>query len=429
MSCQCPALLISAPASGQGKTTVTAALAYLYRQRGLDVRVFKTGPDFLDPMILQQASGHAVYQLDLWMVGETQCRQLLYKAACEAELILIEGVMGLYDGNPSSADLATLFGIPVMAVIDASAMAGTFAAIAHGLASFQKNLPMAGVLANRVGSKSHVDMLRKSLPDYLDWFGALHRDEKITLPDRHLGLLQASEIPDINQKLQHAAMMLEDNGLVKTPAAITFNKPSQTQVEKKLNGIRIGIAQDNAFAFCYQANLDLLNDMGAELIFFSPLKDNTLPEIDSLYLPGGYPELHLHTLEKNKTMLKSIQQHHAAEKPIIAECGGMLYLLESLTDAKNNSANMAAILPGHAKLQKQLVNLSMQSMHLNEGVIRGHSFHHSKIESILEASSMTQTSGKYGKEEAVYRDKKLLASYMHLYMPSNPEATALIFTP
>ncbi|MDP2266538.1 MAG: cobyrinate a,c-diamide synthase, partial [Thiobacillus sp.] len=151
----CPALFVSAPASGQGKTTVTAALARRYRDRGLCVRVFKTGPDFLDPMILERASGNPVYQLDLWMGGAAHCRQLLYDAAGDADLILIEGVMGLFDGNPSSADLAREFGIPILAVIDASAMAQTFGAVAHGLATYRAGLPFAGVLANRVGSAAH----------------------------------------------------------------------------------------------------------------------------------------------------------------------------------------------------------------------------------------------------------------------------------
>ena len=164
MNRQCPALLIAAPASGQGKTTVTAALARLHTRQGRRVRVFKCGPDFLDPMILARASGNPVYQLDLWMVGEAESRRLLWEAAGEAELILIEGVMGLFDGAPSAADLARHFGVPVLGVIDAGAMAQTFGALAFGLAHFQADLPFAGVLANRTGSLRHGDILRDSLP-------------------------------------------------------------------------------------------------------------------------------------------------------------------------------------------------------------------------------------------------------------------------
>ena len=172
---QCPALLIAAPASGQGKTTVTAALARLHARQGRRVRVFKVGPDFLDPMILARASGAPVHQLDLWMVGEAQSRRLLWEAAGEADLILIEGVMGLFDGTPSAADLARTFNVPVLGVINGQAMAQTFGALAVGLATYPPGLPFSGVLGNRVGSQRHSDLLRDSLPEWIRWYGALPR--------------------------------------------------------------------------------------------------------------------------------------------------------------------------------------------------------------------------------------------------------------
>jgi len=209
VSASCRALLVSAPASGQGKTTVTAALARYYRQQGKVVRVFKTGPDFIDPMILQQASGQPVYQLDLWMVGETECRQRLAEAAKTADLILIEGVMGLFDGKPSSADLAELFGIPVLALIDSKGMAQTFGAVAHGLTSYRPGLTFAGVLANRVASDNHADMLAESLPAELGQFCCMAKDDSLNLPSRHLGLLQANEITDLDTRLDAAAALLQ----------------------------------------------------------------------------------------------------------------------------------------------------------------------------------------------------------------------------
>lgn len=429
MSCSCPALIISAPASGQGKTTVTAALAYHYRQQGLDVRVFKTGPDFLDPKILQYASKNPVYQLDLWMVGESRSRYLLYKTACEADLILIEGVMGLYDGKPSTADLSRLYAIPVLAVIDASGMAATFAAIAHGLFSFDPKLATVGVIANNVGSHNHATMLRESLPEHITWYGALHRNNDIALGDRHLGLLSVDEIKDIDQRLQLAASMLMDNGLDMIPAAVSFAEIATEKPAQLLTGLRIGMARDSAFSFYYQANIDLLIEMGAEIIYFSPINDASLPDVDSLYLPGGYPELHLKDLENNFSMRTAIRRHHKEGKPMLAECGGLLYLLESLSDADGNTGCMTSILPGHAKLHKKLVNLSMQSIPLEQGYIRGHSFHYSTVETKLKAQFHTEPNGKFGQAEAVYSVNKLLASYMHLYMPSNPIATAEIFTP
>ncbi|HLD13887.1 MAG TPA: cobyrinate a,c-diamide synthase, partial [Burkholderiales bacterium] len=346
MTRRCPALLVSAPASGQGKTTVTAALARFHREQGRHVRVFKTGPDFLDPMILEQASGNPVYQLDLWMVGEAACRQLLYDAAGEADLILIEGVMGLFDGEPSSADLARAFGVPVLAVVDAGAMAQTFGALAHGLATYRPDVPFAGVLANRVASPNHGRMLAQSIPPGLRYFGGLARNLAMQLPDRHLGLVQAQEIADLEERLQAGAKAIAETNLTALPEPVGFEPVTLPAPPALLAGVRIGVARDTAFAFLYRQNLDLLRAMGAELRFFSPLADTTLPDVDSLYLPGGYPELHLERLQTNYAMKQALQAHAAAGKPILAECGGMLYLLESLTDKDGNRATMAGLLPG-----------------------------------------------------------------------------------
>lgn len=209
-SAQCPALLVSAPASGQGKTLVTAALARRHRRAGRRVRVFKCGPDFLDPMILERASGAPVHQLDLFMVGEEECRRLLHEAAQDADVILVEGVMGLYDGDPSAADLAARFGLPVLAVLDGSAMAQTFGALVLGLARYRSDTRLLGVLANRVGSARHGEMLEESLPDGIAWLGALARDPDLAFPERHLGLLQADEIADLDARLDRAAASLPE---------------------------------------------------------------------------------------------------------------------------------------------------------------------------------------------------------------------------
>lgn len=425
---ECPALFISAPASGQGKTTVTAALARLHRNRGRKVRVFKTGPDFLDPMILECASGAPVYQLDLWMGGEDHCRQLLYAAAAEADLILIEGVMGLFDGTSSSADLAMLFGIPVMAVIDGSAMAQTFGAIAHGLASYRAENDFAGVFANRVANESHYQMLAKSLPSQLLPFGWLARDEIITLPERHLGLVQANEINDLDARLDRAAAAL--NAIPETlPAPVFFTAPATTANHTQLlKGVRIAVAHDAAFAFIYRANLDTLRSLGAEIKFFSPLSDSVLPAADALYLPGGYPELHLEELASNQAMKAAIRAHHAANKPIVAECGGMLYLLESLTALNGHKTEMVGLLSGGAKMQEKLANLGLHSIALPEGTMRGHTFHYSQMESTLPAIAISDGVRAGRRGEAVYRNGRLNASYLHLYFPSNPIATAQLFT-
>lgn len=425
----CPALLIAAPASGQGKTTVTAALARLHSRQGRRVRVFKCGPDFLDPMILARASGQPVYQLDLWMVGEDESRRLLWEAAGEADLILIEGVMGLFDGTPSAADLARRFGVPVLAVIDGSAMAQTFGALAHGLASFQPDLPFSGVLANRVGSERHGQILRDALPASLRWYGALPRSSQVELPSRHLGLVQADELADLDARLDAAADALAASADTTLPAAVSFAAPEPRLLEKSLAGVRIGVARDAAFAFLYQANLDLLADLGAQLSFFSPLADQCLPEVDALYLPGGYPELHLDQLANNQAMRTAIRVHAEAGKPLLAECGGLLYLLDGLSDVQGRRAPMLGLLPGEARLQPKLTALALQEIELPEGRLRGHTYHHSSLDTSLTPLAFGECPNYRRTREALYRRGRLNASYIHFYLPSNPAAAAELFRP
>ncbi|MFS2123621.1 cobyrinate a,c-diamide synthase [Pseudomonas sp. Pseusp97] len=426
---QCPALLIAAPASGQGKTTVTAALARLHTRLGRRVRVFKCGPDFLDPMILARASGAPVYQLDLWMVGEDESRRLLWEAAGEADLILIEGVMGLFDGSPSAADLARRFNVPVMAVINGQSMAQTFGAMAVGMATYQSDLPFSGVLANRIGSQRHRDLVRDSLPQWIRWYGALPRDTEVELPSRHLGLVQADELADLDARLDAAADALAASASTELPLPVSFAAPEARRETSRLDGVRIGVARDNAFAFLYQANLDLLCGLGAELVFFSPLRDEALPDVDSLYLPGGYPELHLQALAGNRAMAQAIHAHHEMDKPILAECGGMLYLLDALTDVAGERAPLLGLLPGEARMQKRLAALALQAVTLPEGTLRGHTFHHSLLDSREAPLARGVCPNDKPVAEAVFRRGRLTASYIHFYLPSDPDAAAALLRP
>lgn len=429
--------MITAPASGQGKTTVTAALAHWHRSQGRRVRVFKTGPDFLDPMVLECASGAPVQQLDLWMGGEAHCAELLHRAASASDLILVEGVMGLHDGTPSSADLALRFGLPVLAVIDASAMAQTFGAIAHGLATYRPGLRLAGVLANRVGSPGHVQMLRESLPADMSWYGALPRGANYGLPARHLGLVQAAEVDDMAERIGAAALALSADGALPMPPAVRFEAPLKSTsgsdlatLSAPLTGTTIAIARDAAFSFLYPANLDTLRTLGAQLCFFSPLANETVPPAaHALYLPGGYPELHLQALAGNTAMRDSIHAHHAAGRPLVAECGGMLALMETLSDKAGRMAPMLGLLPGQGVMAERLVNLGMHSLMLPEGQVRGHTFHHARIEQHRPATLHTLAQRQHGQPEAVFHRGRLFASFMHLYFPSNPLAIAALFKP
>lgn len=414
-SASCPAVLVSAPASGQGKTTATAALARWHVHQGRRVRVFKTGPDFLDPMVLERASGQPVYQLDWWMGGEAHCRRLLWEAAQEADVILVEGVMGLHDGQSSSADLAMRLGLPVLAVIDASSMAQTFGALALGLATYKPGLAFSGVLANRVGSDTHAEMLRESLPAGMRWFGALPRD-------------------GIDARLDRAAEAL-GRLQPELPAPVCFNPPldeaasDRVDIGQPLAGVTIGIAHDAAFAFVYRANLDTLRALGAELRFASPLSDAPPPGIDAWYLPGGYPELHLDALSGRHDWRDALAAHHAAGRPIVAECGGMLALLDGMADHAGQRRPLWGLMPGEAAMQKRLVNLGLHEVELPEGVVRGHTFHHAAMQSELPPLTHTRSQRHNGKPEAVYRVARLHASFLHLYFPSNPAGVAALFSP
>ncbi|WP_028081279.1 cobyrinate a,c-diamide synthase [Solimonas soli] len=426
MSATCRALLISAPASGQGKTTVTAALARRARRDGLRVRVFKTGPDFLDPMLLERASGAAVYQLDLWMVGEAGCRALLHEAALHADLILIEGVMGLYDGTPSSADLAQRFGIAVLAVIDASAMAQTFAALAFGLARYRQTLPFFGVFANRVGSAGHARMLADGLPDGIAWLGHLPRAAAFELPERHLGLLQAGEIADLDRRLDAAADALGGALDFASLPTVAFSHAAAAPIAARLAGQRIAVARDEALGFIYPANLDCLHALGAETRFFSPLRDAALPACDAVWLPGGYPELHAARLAANTSMLAALRAHHAAGKPLLAECGGLMAICRTLVDGDGVAHALAGLLDATATMQPRLQALALQGVAFDDGELRGHSFHYSSLQSAL-APTLRARTPHGGGGEAVYRDGALIASYVHFHFASNPSATARLF--
>ncbi|WP_245825440.1 cobyrinate a,c-diamide synthase [Pseudocolwellia agarivorans] len=436
----CPALIVAAPSSGTGKTTITAAIARYHRNQGKKVTVFKVGPDFIDPMILRQASGELVYQLDLWLVGEQGCKQLLYKAALESDLILIEGVMGLFDGTPSSADLAEYFNIPVLGIIDASAMAQTFAAVAFGLANYRPNLPFSGVIANRVNTPRHTEILQNCLPDDLRFYGRMPKDATITLPQRHLGLVQAQELADIDVQLDQAASHIAATGLAELPASVEFfpceEVEHEYQHEGVLKGTRIIIVKDKAFSFIYAANIAFLQETGAELVYCSALTDAELPAGDVLYIPGGYPELYAEQLVQNTSFISSVRSFAKTNKPLIAECGGMLYLLEQLTDLQDKKFSMVGLLPGNAVMQKKLAAIGSQWVELplkgtetlDNNVMRGHSFHYSSADISLEHISQTKHHPSERLGEFVYQHGNIIASYMHWYFQSNPELTVKLFT-
>ncbi|MEL0614174.1 cobyrinate a,c-diamide synthase [Marinomonas arenicola] len=431
----CPAIFLTAPASNQGKTTITAALARYFTKQGKVVRVFKTGPDYLDPQILAQASLQPVEQLDIWMAGDDYCQDRLYQAAKVADLILVEGAMGMFDGEPSSADLAARFGIPMAIVMDVKGMAQTAAALATGLANFRADVTVVGLIANRCGSERHAELIRDALPASLPLLATLKRDEEVTLPERHLGLVQAEEVADeLELRFEAAVDWLQqsnDDGLLTLPEAVAFlpaeRDHSEVPAKRHLQGKTIAVARDAAFSFIYDANLNALKSLGATIVFFSPLNDSHLPAADALWLPGGYPELHAKTLSENTHMRLAIQAFFATGKPLLAECGGMLYSLEELTDLEGHCYPMLGILPGQGAMRGKRGCQGMQTAVVPQGDIRGHAHHRSRSANTPEPVGYGRRQRHPAPGEAIYQQQGLTASYLHLFFPSNLEATAALF--
>jgi cobyrinic acid a,c-diamide synthase len=434
-----PAFLISAIASGQGKTTATAALARYHVRCGKRVRVFKTGADFLDALVLERAAAHAVQVLDLWMVGAERCRRLIDEARSEADLVLIEGVMGLYDGTPSSADLARAFGLPVLAVIDVGAMAQTVGAVALGLRDFGP-VRLAGVIANGIASEGHAAMVSAALRG-VPLVASLPR-LPASFPERHLGLVLPADSADVEAQLEslgrsiridedawaEAARIveprtLESEALQRRAAAQAPAAPHDAALAGRL----VAIAHDAAFAFLYPANVDCLESLGARVCLFSPLAGEPVPPgAAAVFLPGGYPELHAERLSAAHRFHDSIRAAHATHIPILAECGGMMALAQSLGDTQGRQWRMAGLLPGSTRMLPRLAALGLQAWDTTFGELRGHTFHYSILETPLEGSVQTRAYPSGARGETIYRHGSLTASYFHAYFASCPAAISAL---
>ncbi|WPB58555.1 cobyrinate a,c-diamide synthase [Xylophilus sp. GOD-11R] len=430
---RCAALLVAAPASGQGKTTVAAALARLHARAGRKVRAFKVGPDFLDPCWLEAATGAPVHALDLWMVGEGGCAAALHAAAADCDLLVIEGAMGLFDGSPSAADLAQRFGIPVLAVIDASSMAGTFGALVFGLRHYRADMPWAGVLANRVASPRHRDMLREGLREPGDWLGSLPRSADWALPERHLGLVADLPASEVMARIDAAADALSATPLAALPLerwAVEFPAPDAVDaLPPLLAGRRIAVAHDASFAFVYRANVDTLEALGASVAFFSPLAGEALPACDAVWLPGGYPELYPQQLAAATATRDSLAAHIDAGKPVWAECGGMMALMDEICDMEGRSHPGWGLLPGVTRMHRRLAAIGPQQLALDAGTLRGHTFHYSTAASPLPVVARTarpDAAAAHDAGEAVYAHEGVRASYFHAWFASCPGAIAAL---
>lgn len=445
-------LVIAGTASGVGKTTVTLAILAALRQRGRRVQPFKAGPDFIDPGHHTAATGRVSRNLDGWMLGADLNRAIFAKAAADADISIIEGMMGLFDGSSSvnevgsTAELAKQLNAPVLLVIDGSAMARSAAAMVSGYAQFDPALKVVGVLFNRVSSEGHYQLLKEAVERYTNVaaVGYLRPDQAVTIADRHLGLVTAMEqgTGELYARLAKAAADTVDLDRIESLAGSCGGMEKATSPSSCLQsrgnvGVRIGVAQDQAFCFYYPENLELLKAEGAELVPFSPLADETIPDdVGMLYLGGGYPELHGAALAGNSSMRRAIRDFAKQGGTIYAECGGMMYLTQAIRDFEGRSHEMVGLFPAEAVMGKAGMMLGYRTVALSQpcvlgdsGIIaRGHEFHYSTLvpRGPLDfACSLSDTrGGSQGQDGLVLGN--VLGLYTHLHFSSRPEIAATL---
>jgi len=440
-----PRLVIAGTHSGVGKTTVTLAILAALKARGRRVQAFKAGPDFIDPGHHTAVTGRSSRNLDGWMLGEAVNRESFAHGAADADISIIEGMMGLFDGSSpvndvgSTAELAKQLDAPVLLVIDGSAMARSAAAMVSGYAKFDPALRVVGVLFNRVSSEGHYKLLKEAVEQETDVVavGYLRPDQAVTISDRHLGLVTAMEqsTGELYGRLAKAGEETIDLNRIEALAASCRELPSAAPphltMRKLGRAVRIGVAKDVAFCFYYADNLELLEAEGAELVKFSPMNDQVLPDVDMLYLGGGYPELHGEVLARNVTMRTAIRKFAERGGTIYAECGGMMYLTRAIRDFAGTSHEMVGLFPAETVMQKSGLVLGYRTVECAQDCIlgaagitaRGHEFHYSTLvpKGKLDYACALHDAREEPKGSDGLVVGNVLALYAHLHFASQPQ--------
>lgn len=443
--------MIAGTHSGVGKTTVSLALMAGLTAKERRVQPFKVGPDFLDPTHHRLATGRNSYNLDGWMVDVAGNHAIFQKGALDADISIVEGMMGLFDGaspiedSGSAAQMAKQLDIPVLLVVDGSAMARSVAAMVHGYSTFDPLVKVVGVLFNKVNSEGHFRLLKDAVESCstVTVVGYLSQDASLHIDDRHLGLQVAFERQEteLYEKLAKAAARTVDLEKVEelaTQANDTLNKKEESSNINKPNSeitrpVKIGIAYDSAFCFYYQENFNALCDQGAELVFFSPLKDPEIPSVDLLYLGGGYPELQSEELSNNVSMCQSVKAFAQRDGAIYAECGGLMYLMDSIENFEGVQFSMVGLFPFTAQMSRSRMMIGYRHIEVVESCMlgrigltaKGHEFHYSTL---IPLDQMKQahyaccisdaTYSRKGSDGLMY--KRSLALYSHIHFGSQP---------
>jgi len=424
-------LVVAGTSSGVGKTTVATGLMAALRGRGLRVASAKVGPDFIDPGYHALATGRPPRNLDAWICGPDLMAPLAARAGEGADVLVVEGVMGLFDGPASTAEVAILLGAPVVLVVDASAMSGSVAALVHGFTTFDPAVRVAGVILNQVGSDGHEALLREALdPLGIPVVGVLRRDDAFGWRDRHLGLVPVVEQADaVRASLGRLADAVTRGCDLDALLALAHTAPPLTAAgalpaasrQPHAQPVRIAVAGGPAFSFTYPDNLELLAQAGAELVPFDPAADATLPEhVDGLYAGGGFPEVFVDALAANRPLLDDVQRQAARGLTIWAECGGLLWLSRSL-----DGRALADVIPADGHMTGRLtlgyrhaVTRADTPLAPTGTELRGHEFHYSTLHPAGDALDL---SGRFGQGRAGFASPTLLASYVHFHLAATPE--------
>ena len=435
-----PRIVIAGTNSGVGKTTIVTGLLAAFHKKGFNVQPFKVGPDYIDPGFHTKASGSPSYNLDTWMTPPEHLISTFVSLSESADISIIEGVMGLFDGGEngvsSTAYIAKKLKAPIVLVLDCKAVGDSIAATALGFREYDKDIQIAGVILNRLGSDRHEQMIRNAMAKInMPVLGAFHRDDELKTPERHLGLTPVTEIETetlIDHMREAADKWADTDALLKLAQNAEPLAINQVESVVKEKIVRIAVAKDEAFSFYYPTSLAELERRGAELIEFSPLRDTEVPDADGIIFGGGFPEMFLHELENNKFMKESIRKNASEGMPVYAECGGLMYLCHKIQGFEGETYDMVGLVPAICKMQGKLQRVGYVtgkalrgSVIADEGdELKGHEFHFSLMEgeeNFPWAYSLKGTRQKAGHDEG-YSRQNILASYLHLSFARNPKA-------
>ena len=438
-----PRLVIAGTQSGVGKTTIVSALLLSLRQKGLAVQAYKVGPDYIDPGYHAAATGRPCHNLDSWLMPPERMQALFAATSLGMDMAVAEGVMGLYDGGKngvaSTAAIAKLLQAPVVLVVDAGSAGESVAATALGFRQYDPSLNFAGVILNQLGSDSHRRMIEEALDRLgVRVFGAIRRKESLKVPERHLGLLPVTENDAglVLENIQRSiAGQLDTEALLELArSAPDLKRPDLPTVPEKRRTL-IGVARDEAFSFYYPESLRVLEEMGAKLVFFSPLHDTGVPPVDGLIFGGGFPEIFLAGLSKNSSMLADVRNAAGSGMPILAECGGYMYLCRRVLSFSGEEYSLAGVIPKVCRMENSLQRIGyVEAEALNDNVLcragdrlRGHEFHFSRM---VDENGAAESQGAFvfarshggGGTVDGYADGRVLASYLHLHFAGNLNA-------